>query len=94
MVQFLLQNKKEALADYEQAIKLKPDYVEAYFALGNYYFDSENLDAAITNLTKAISLNRNLFELTHSGQQLIISAIIFRMQELISLKQFRSILTI
>lgn len=32
------QKYKEAIADFEKAVELKPDYADAYFNLGNTYF--------------------------------------------------------
>ena len=47
-----------AIEDYNQAIKLKPDYAEAYNNRGySYYYGSDaNLDQAIADYSKAIEL--------------------------------------
>ena len=40
------QHYEEALADFEKAIELKPDYADAYFNLGRTYFLLNNEDKA------------------------------------------------
>ena len=37
---------KEAIADFEQAVKLKPDYADAYFNLGRTYYILQDEDKA------------------------------------------------
>ncbi|MDO8472798.1 MAG: tetratricopeptide repeat protein [Dehalococcoidia bacterium] len=45
-----------AILELEQATRLKPDYREAYFALGQVYYRKGNHDRAIDCLNKAIQL--------------------------------------
>ena len=40
------QKYKEAIADFEKAVELKPDYADAYFNLGNTYFLMHEEDKA------------------------------------------------
>lgn len=62
-----------AIADYDKAIALRPDYAYAYNNRGNSYGKKGDDDAAIADFTKAISLvpkfaaayaNRGLAELS------------------------------
>ena len=46
----------EALADFDKAIALKPDYPSAYYNRGNTYADREDYDRAISDYTRAIAL--------------------------------------
>ena len=40
------QKYKEAIADFEKAVELRPDYADAYFNLGNTYFLMHEEDKA------------------------------------------------
>ena len=51
-----------AIADYEKAIELKPDYAEAYYDLGNAYRAGGNLDRSIADYDKAIQLKPDYAE--------------------------------
>jgi tetratricopeptide (TPR) repeat protein len=51
-----------AIADYDQAIKLNPQLVEAYGNLGNIHYLSGDLDGAIDYFTEAIKINPQLAE--------------------------------
>jgi len=48
---------KEALADFDNAIKIDPNYAEAYLFKGSIYQYSEDYDIAIDYYTKAIKAN-------------------------------------
>jgi tetratricopeptide (TPR) repeat protein len=51
-----------ALADYEQAIKLDPNFAEAYFQRGNARLVKEDYEGAIADYEQAIKLNPELAE--------------------------------
>ncbi|MDZ7991789.1 MAG: tetratricopeptide repeat protein [Nostoc sp. EfeVER01] len=63
-------NFNEAIADYNQAIKLKPDFVEAYNNRGNTYAKQGNYTQAFTDYNKAINLNPNLAE-AYNGRGIV-----------------------
>src|SRR5262245_28757858 len=46
-----------ALADYDEAIRLYPDYARAYVNRGNARYERSELDLAIANLDNAIRLD-------------------------------------
>jgi tetratricopeptide (TPR) repeat protein len=46
----------KAIADYTQAIKLDPKYIDAYFNRGIAYISKGNYDSAIVDLTQTITL--------------------------------------
>ncbi|MEH1938303.1 MAG: tetratricopeptide repeat protein [Nostoc sp.] len=48
---------EEAIASYNQALKIKPDYHEAWYNKACCYALLENVDLAIENLQQAINLN-------------------------------------
>ncbi|MBN3939407.1 serine protease, partial [Nostoc sp. NMS9] len=48
-----------AVAAYEKAIQLNPNYADAYYNLGNALSEQKKLDAAVTAYQKAIQLNPN-----------------------------------
>jgi tetratricopeptide (TPR) repeat protein len=47
----------EAIREYQTAIKLKPDFADAYFNLGAAYFAKNRIDEAINEYQSAIKLN-------------------------------------
>jgi tetratricopeptide (TPR) repeat protein len=49
-------NRDKAKADYGQAIKLKPNFAEAYFYRGTLYFLGAQHDQAIADFDRAIAL--------------------------------------
>jgi tetratricopeptide (TPR) repeat protein len=53
---------KNAIADYNQAIKLKPDYAEAYYNRGLTYNYQGNYTAAIADYNQAIKLKPDYAE--------------------------------
>lgn len=57
------QNKnQEAIKNYENALKIKPDYPEAYFNLGIVYKKNNNLENAKTSFINAIKMNSKYIE--------------------------------
>lgn len=49
---------QEAVADFEKAIELKPDYADAYFNLGRTYYLMNNEDKACENYKLAAQYGR------------------------------------
>ena len=47
----------EAIEQYKKAIKIKPDYAQAYFCLATSYYSELNYAEAIENFNKTIELN-------------------------------------
>lgn len=47
---------ERAIADYNEALRLKPDFDEAYIKLGNAYFQKEDYDHALSAFTDAIGV--------------------------------------
>jgi protein involved in polysaccharide export with SLBB domain len=47
---------KEAANNFEQALKLKPDYADAYLSLGHAYYDLRLWDQAIESLNRGLAL--------------------------------------
>src|SRR4029453_15177986 len=47
----------QAATLFEQAIKLNPEYADAYASLGHAYFDMKQWDKAIPALEQALALN-------------------------------------
>ncbi len=57
-----LRKSAEALADFDAAIKARPDYAEAFANRGRVHLDKEDYDAAMQDLDKAIDLKADLGE--------------------------------
>ena len=51
-----------AIADYTQAIALKPELARAYHNRGNAYYKKNEVKRAIANYTKALELKSDLTE--------------------------------
>lgn len=49
----------ESIAEYNEAIKLDPNYAEAYFDLGAAYYNRGRYEEAATTLEKAVTKNNN-----------------------------------
>ena len=45
-----------AIDSYKQALKIKPDYADAYFGMGNALKDKGDLDAAIDSYKQALKI--------------------------------------
>jgi serine/threonine protein kinase len=56
----------EAIADYNTAIQLNPDYAKAYNSRGRSYYDQGKLDEAIADYTKAIRIDPNVADTYYS----------------------------
>ena len=54
-----MQQYDEAIADYNKAIKMKPDFAEAYNNLGYVYFTQTEYKLAIKEFEKAVKLKPN-----------------------------------
>ena len=54
---------KGAIDSYTQAIKIKPDYVQAYNNMGNALYEKGDTAAAIDSLQKALKINSNYAEI-------------------------------
>ena len=54
-----VRNFSEALHHYEQALQLKPCFIEVYSELGQIYCLIEDYDSSLENYTKAIKLDPN-----------------------------------
>ncbi len=59
---FDLGKKEEAINDYSEAIRLKPDYVEAYYKRGDAKFDLGKKEEASDDYNKAIQLKPDYVE--------------------------------
>jgi tetratricopeptide (TPR) repeat protein len=57
---------EEAIADYREALRLKPDYAIAHSNLGSALHHKGQLDEAIAELREALRLNKNLAEAHNS----------------------------
>lgn len=51
-------NLEMALNDFENTIKLNPNYSKAYFEIGNIYYDTKNYQKQIEYYSKAIDLEK------------------------------------
>ena len=55
-------NLSQAIVNFNLALKINPNYSEAYFNLGNSYRECSELNLALNNYDKAIALNNNFHE--------------------------------
>jgi tetratricopeptide (TPR) repeat protein len=55
-------NLGDAIKQYREAIDIKPDYVEAYFNLGNALTKKGDVDDAIYNYRKALQIDPDFFK--------------------------------
>ena len=58
----LLQNTGGALADLHHAMQFRPENAEIYYTIGKAFTNSLQFETAITNFTKAISIDSNYAE--------------------------------
>lgn len=47
----------QAIGEYQQALKLNPNYIEVYINLGAIYVDKKDYDQAIQQFKKVVELN-------------------------------------
>jgi tetratricopeptide (TPR) repeat protein len=59
LYQYYLNDKKAALADFEQAIKLNPGNIEALYHSGLLYGEIKDYTKAVEQLTKVIEADKN-----------------------------------
>ena len=59
-----------AIADFNRAIELKPDYAEAYNNRGNAYSDKGDFDHAIADFSKAIELKPD-FPIAYNNRSVV-----------------------
>ena len=52
----------EAIKYYNNAIKIKPDFLDAYYNLGNVFVRKGDVEAAIYNYRKALQVNPDFFK--------------------------------
>ena len=57
---------EKAIADYVQALKLKPDFVDGYFQRGLAYSKIKNYDSAIADYSQGIKLAPTDSQLFHN----------------------------
>ena len=59
-------NLDNAVAEYHQALKLDPDYMEAHFDLGGAMLLKGNLDAAAAEYRKVLALRPDYAEAAYN----------------------------
>lgn len=47
----------QAIGEYQQALKLNPNYIEAYMNIGAIYVDKKDYDQALQQFKKVVELN-------------------------------------
>jgi superkiller protein 3 len=47
----------EAIAEYQKAIDIKPDYARGYYNIGSAYREKKKIDEAIASFQKALEIN-------------------------------------
>ena len=62
-----------ALADYEQAIRLRPDLAEAYFRRGRVLARQNKTNAAVSDFSKALELHPNLVDALNARANLLLT---------------------
>jgi len=50
-------NLDKAIGDYTRAIRIDPDYTEAYFRRGNVYLDLQDWESAIADFTRTVRID-------------------------------------
>jgi len=54
---FRLENYDAALRDFDEAIRLRPNFLNAFFQRGDIYLTKADYDAAIRDFTEVVTLN-------------------------------------
>ena len=62
-----------ALADYDHAIRLRPDSAEAYFRRGRVLSHQDKSNAALSDFSKAIELDPNMTEALAARASLLLT---------------------
>jgi tetratricopeptide (TPR) repeat protein len=65
IIKAALEDYKEAIADYEIAIKMKPEFAETYINRGNVFYMGHAYGRAIEDYSKAVELNLNKLHIAH-----------------------------
>ena len=60
MVELHLNDYKNAIIDFNSALNLKPDYLQAWGNMGRAKINVNDYEGAINDLTKAISIKKDL----------------------------------
>jgi superkiller protein 3 len=47
----------QALAEYQKAVDIKPDYAKGYYNIGSVYREKKKIDEAIASFQKALEIN-------------------------------------
>jgi tetratricopeptide (TPR) repeat protein len=56
----------QALAEYQETIKIKPDYAKGYYNIGGVYREEKKTDEAIVSFQKALEINPNFADAHYS----------------------------
>ena len=59
LTNFRLNDLKQAISDFETAIKINPNFHIAYYNLGLVYFNTKDLKNSYNNLIKALNVKKN-----------------------------------
>ena len=54
---FRMQNYDDAIHDFDEAIRLRPNFLNAFFQRGDVYLTIQNYDDAIRDFTEVVRLN-------------------------------------
>ncbi len=65
IIYMALESYDEAIADYSNALKLKPEFGEIHVNIGNVYFLGKVFDKAIEEYTQAIELETTKMHIAH-----------------------------
>jgi tetratricopeptide (TPR) repeat protein len=60
---YILDKKKDAIEELRYAVGLKPDYPDAYILLGQYYYDTQDYQNAISVLKQGLVLEPPIYKI-------------------------------